>query len=149
MSTEKQIAANRRNALKSTGPSSEEGKTVSRFNAVRHGLRAQSDRVSIGNLDELRQIQRDFHQSFQPQNPRQTDWVDDMAFARWQLLRWQRAETQELNEPTHTDPLRQARLLELFSWRQGRHQRAFMKAFERYRRSMRAGQRLPEPPPAP
>jgi hypothetical protein len=36
-----QIAANRRNAHKSTGPRTEEGKNRSRCNAFRHGLTAQ------------------------------------------------------------------------------------------------------------
>jgi hypothetical protein len=38
MATERQIAANRRNALKSTGPKSEAGKKRSSGNAYRHGL---------------------------------------------------------------------------------------------------------------
>jgi hypothetical protein len=38
MATVKQIAANRRNALKSTGPRSVEGKKRSSSNAYRHGL---------------------------------------------------------------------------------------------------------------
>ena len=36
----KQIAANRRNAKKSTGPRSPEGKAVSSRNAISHGLHA-------------------------------------------------------------------------------------------------------------
>jgi hypothetical protein len=38
MPTDRQIAANRNNARKSTGPRSKEGKQASRSNALRHGL---------------------------------------------------------------------------------------------------------------
>ena len=40
MASDRQIAANRRNAQKSTGPQSKAGKTRARQNAYRHGFRA-------------------------------------------------------------------------------------------------------------
>ena len=42
MTSQKQIEANRRNALKSTGPRTEHGKRRSRRNAFRHGLTAET-----------------------------------------------------------------------------------------------------------
>jgi hypothetical protein len=42
MTSFRQIAANRRNALKSTGPTSADGKHVSRRNALRHGFTAKT-----------------------------------------------------------------------------------------------------------
>jgi hypothetical protein len=42
MTSFRQIEANRRNALRSTGPKTDDGKQRSRRNAVRHGLTAET-----------------------------------------------------------------------------------------------------------
>src|SRR3974377_895438 len=54
MSSLKQIEANRRNALKRTGPTSTEGKERSRCNAVRHGLTAET---IIADLEDAEDYQ--------------------------------------------------------------------------------------------
>ena len=47
--TEKKAAANRRNALKSTGPKTTEGKKRASMNALKHGLRSAS--LAIPHLE--------------------------------------------------------------------------------------------------
>jgi hypothetical protein len=63
MATEKQIAANRRNAARSTGPRTTLGKGRSRMNALRHGLsyvgRDLPTLESAGSTDENLAATRD------------------------------------------------------------------------------------------
>ncbi len=54
MTTFRQIEANRRDASKSTGPVTEEGKRQSRCNAFRHGLTAET---VIGALEDAADYQ--------------------------------------------------------------------------------------------
>ena len=55
MTSLRQIEANRRNATKSTGPITQEGKQRSRCNAFRHGLTAET---VIGALENSRTTKR-------------------------------------------------------------------------------------------
>src|SRR3954447_20182557 len=64
MSSEKQIEANRRNALKSTRPKSEKGKERASMNALRHGLTAEQavlPHEDPRNYDQIRAGMLDAH----------------------------------------------------------------------------------------
>jgi hypothetical protein len=57
MTSDRQLAANRRNARKSTGPVSVSGKRRSRENALRHGLAIDVDRDPLLRADADRMAQ--------------------------------------------------------------------------------------------
>ena len=58
MTSERKIAANRNNAKKSTGPRSDAGRAVSRFNALRHGLAATigNNAAFEGDVEDLAKV---------------------------------------------------------------------------------------------
>ena len=66
MATERQIAANRRNAARSTGPRSELGKSVSRGNATKHGMAGASAMVGPGLSDEFRERRAKWAAEYDP-----------------------------------------------------------------------------------
>jgi hypothetical protein len=56
MTSDKQARANRRNALKSTGPNTPEGKAAVRHNALRHGLGSSDILLPGEDEDALRWV---------------------------------------------------------------------------------------------
>jgi hypothetical protein len=64
LTTEKQIAANRMNAQRSTGPKSSEGKAVSRLNAVTHGLTATQTLLPGEDAGEYEELLESLRQMF-------------------------------------------------------------------------------------
>src|ERR1039458_43884 len=69
MSTLRQIESNRRNAQKSTGPTSVTGKATSSMNALKTGIHAESLVLPSENLADLEQLTADFYQHHQPTTP--------------------------------------------------------------------------------
>ena len=94
--TEKQLAANRRNALKSTGPRTPQGKAASRWNALKHGVLAKA--VIPGPLADYESRQdfdalfRSLREELAPNSVLEEMLVERIATSYWRLARVIRAE---------------------------------------------------------
>ncbi len=87
MSSLKQIEANRRNALKSTGPVTEEGKERSRCNAVRHGLTAETVIVSLEDVEDYEAFEAAVIADYDADTAVQRELVLRLASILWRLRR--------------------------------------------------------------
>ena len=90
MATKKQIEANRRNAKRSTGPRSAEGKAKSRRNALKTGLYAQGMTIGSELASKLELLEAQFTAEYQPATPSERSLVDQLIHCEWMLrrLRW-------------------------------------------------------------
>src|SRR4030095_1521414 len=92
MASPAQTTANRANAQKSTGPRSAEGKSASRFNALKHGIDAASVVIPGEDPADYDTLAAAYHRDFRPQSPSDAFHVDTMLRADWQKRRLQRVE---------------------------------------------------------
>src|SRR3989440_12445213 len=92
MATIKQIDANRRNALKSTGPRTPEGKAAVSMNSLRRGLRARTVVLPGENRDEFDQLCDDLEREWEPQSRTAKFYLEQMAVSQWKLTRMEVAE---------------------------------------------------------
>jgi hypothetical protein len=107
MSTLCQIEANRRNAQKSTGPTSVTGKAASSMNALKSGLHAKSLVLPSEKLADLEDLIDAYYRHHRPASPDACGFVDDLIRCEWTLRRLDRAETQMWrfqSEDTFGDP---------------------------------------------
>jgi hypothetical protein len=61
-----QIAANRRNSMRSTGPASDSGKEISRRNGLKHGLTGEGIVLTREDEDEVTSLREELHAEMQP-----------------------------------------------------------------------------------
>jgi hypothetical protein len=87
MTTFRQIEANRRNALKSTGPKTEAGKEQSRCNAVRHGLTAATVIGLLEDVEDYRQFEAAVTADYDAQSAVERELVLRLASVLWRLRR--------------------------------------------------------------
>ena len=94
MASQKQIAANRTNARKSTGPRSAEGKAASRMNALKSGIDAQSQIIRGEEAANLEILRSEYYDRFRPTAPVERMLVDALIDTEWLLRRFRVAEAQ-------------------------------------------------------
>jgi hypothetical protein len=87
MSSLKQIEANRRNALKSTGPTTPEGKERSRCNAVRHGLTAETVIAALEDAKDYQAFEATVIADYDAESAVERELVLRLASVLWRLRR--------------------------------------------------------------
>ncbi len=93
MTSEQQKAANRENALHSTGPKTPEGKAVVRLNALRHGLLTRDVVLPGEDADAFEDLWNQVRAELSPVGPIEELLADRVVNAMWRLRRLARAET--------------------------------------------------------
>jgi hypothetical protein len=94
MASQKQLAANRRNAQKSTGPRSPQGKARSSMNALKTGIDAGTHIIQHESPARLEALADEYYDRFHPTTPEQRMLVDTLVDSEWLLRRFRRVEAQ-------------------------------------------------------
>jgi hypothetical protein len=91
--SDKQLAANRANAAKSTGPTSATGKAHSSQNACKHGLSSANFTViRLEDTQEIARLRADLIAVYQPVNSQELFALEQMAIRQQAMLRAARFE---------------------------------------------------------
>src|SRR5438132_12073312 len=146
MATLKQIEANRRNALLSTGPKTPEGKAAVRLNALRHGLRAHTVVLPGEKPDEFHQLCEDLEAEWQPQTRTEQLYVEQMAVSQWKLRRMEIGEISLLKQEFGAK--NQIPLLDRLWQAEARLERSFTTAQRELERLQRSRREQPREEPA-
>jgi len=90
------LQANRKNARKSTGPRTPEGKARSALNALKHGLTAAEVVLPNEDAGAFQAEMADWVDHFRPGDPAQRGMIERAVHAGWKLRRCARVETATL-----------------------------------------------------
>jgi hypothetical protein len=93
MTSYRQIEANRRNAFRSTGPITEEGRRRSRCNAVRHGLTAETVIGALEDAEDYQAFEAAIIADYDAQSAVERELVLRLASLLWRLRRATTMET--------------------------------------------------------
>jgi len=95
MTTPAKIIANRRNAQKSTGPRTHQGKTVASQNSLKHGLSSRQAVIGLESREEFDLYREQFLEELSPQTPVESMLAERIVSLSWRLKRSLRIQTHE------------------------------------------------------
>jgi len=98
--SEKQLAANRRNAQKSTGPQTPEGRAIASHNSTTHGLTSKAIVIEGENLSELKNFRLKMFDELNPVGPMETMLSERIITLAWRLFRADRCQSAAINTLT-------------------------------------------------
>jgi hypothetical protein len=106
LASERRIEANRRNALRSTGPKTERGKRTVAGNAIKHGFLAREVVITAGDgkesLEEFHDFVEQLCEDYEPIGVVEESLVQTIAMCWWRKARVIRAENGEIRKPLDT-----------------------------------------------
>ena len=100
---------NQRNAQKSTGPRTAEGKRNSKYNAVTHGLTARTVLLPGEDAAALAARQQHLIDAYQPRNSVELEVIEGMAGDMWKSNRAELAAGLRISSRLRHEPLEQAK----------------------------------------
>ncbi len=102
MSTQKQTEANKNNAQQSTGPKTDEGKAVSKYNAIKHGLLSKEGLLEGEDEAILIEIGKRLRTELGPQTELELVLVDRITANVWRLRRVMKIEREMMDDDRFT-----------------------------------------------
>ena len=87
MASDRQIQANRRNAQRSKGPQTKEGKAKSSRNALKHGWTAERMLLDDENAEHFEALCDELRSELKPVGLREEMCVDRLAQTQWRSMR--------------------------------------------------------------
>jgi len=99
--SEKQLEANRQNA-KLGGVKTEEGKAISRFNAIKHGILSKEILLTSEDENSLLELGKNLRSELKPQTEIELLLIDRIVANTWRLRRALKAEKEMIICDTKT-----------------------------------------------
>jgi len=134
MATQPKIIANQQNALKSTGPRTDEGKAVSSQNAFKHGLYAKGFFVRPDEQEAFAELRDSLLEEFAPQTALARHLFSQILHAAWRIWRADQLELalfENHAEPLADDASRQQ--FDLIARYRARAERSYYRALGAFR----------------